>query len=147
MDSRLASPFLSRSSSFATVIPRCFALSFNNTSNPSAYECDSPWPNDGRAAYYTGQKLNGACSVEDFFSKGLCSGYIMGVYDAGKSIPGPGTNRRQWDSDGVACVPEEVLVGQLVEVVKKWLREHPEGWHFSADSQVSAALDETWPCP
>jgi hypothetical protein len=28
-------------------------------------------------------------------------------------------------------VPDGVLAGQLVEVVKKWLREHPENWHYT----------------
>jgi hypothetical protein len=33
-----------------------------------------------------------------------------------------------------------VLAGQLVEVVKKWLREHPANWHYDADSLVAAVL-------
>ena len=49
---------------------------------------------EGRAYYMTGQRLNVACSDEEnFFNKGLCSGYVQGVYDAGKPVPGPGQDR------------------------------------------------------
>jgi hypothetical protein len=107
--------------------------------------------NDGRAdAYYSGQMLNELCSDENNaagFTEGFCWGYILGAYDSGEEVPGPGTNRREWDGGWTACTPDEVLVGQLAEVVRKWLRAHPEGWHHTGSSQVARALHEAWPCP
>jgi len=101
---------------------------------------------EGRAGYIQGQGLNGFCSAEDsFFSDGLCSGYIEGVYDAGELLD-KATNKKQWDGGWTACRPDGVKVGQLVEVVKKWLREHPEDWHYNAASLVAHAFHKTWPC-
>jgi hypothetical protein len=105
--------------------------------------------NEGRAAggYISGQRLNELCSDESTsFNEGLCWGYIAGVYDAGKALD-TATNKRQWSAGWTACVPDGVLAGQLVEVVKKWLRAHPERWHYAADSVVAGAVHETWPCP
>jgi hypothetical protein len=79
--------------------------------------------NEGRAAggYISGQRLNELCSDESTsFNEGLCWGYIAGVYDAGKALD-TATNKRQWSAGWTACVPDGVLAGQLVEVVKKWL--------------------------
>jgi hypothetical protein len=101
---------------------------------------------EGRAT--SGQELNEFCSYEDAsFGEGVCFGYVDGVYDAGREVPGLGTNRLEWPGLWTACVPKAVTLGQLVEVVKKWLREHPEDWHYGADGQVARAFSETWPCP
>ena len=43
-------------------------------------------------------------------------------------------------------MPKGVLAGQLTEVVKKWLREHPAEWHYTADSLVAKTFDEVFPC-
>jgi hypothetical protein len=60
---------------------------------------------------------------------GQCHGYIQGVYDAGKVLD-TATDKRQWNGGWTACVPDGVpSAGQLKEVVKKWLREHPADWH------------------
>jgi hypothetical protein len=104
--------------------------------------------NEGRAAggYISGQRLNELCSDESTsFNEGLCWGYIAGVYDAGKALD-TATNKRQWSAGWTACVPDGVLAGQLVEVVKKWLREHPSEWHLGAGGLVAAAFDEAFPC-
>jgi hypothetical protein len=63
---------------------------------------------------------------------GMCLGYILGVQDAleGSSF----------------CVPNGVTQGQLKDVVKLWLHDHPETRHLSASSLVAAALKEKFPC-
>ena len=100
---------------------------------------------EGRADYLDGQDLNKACNAGDAFSKGECLGYIEGVHDAGKVLD-RGTDKRQWISGWTACVPDGVSAGQLVEVVKKWLREHPAEWHYAAGGLVTAAFEEAFPC-
>ena len=100
---------------------------------------------EGRADLYSGQDLNEACNAGDTFSTGECVGYIGGVYDAGKVLD-RGTKKRQWNGGWTACVPEGVKAGQLMEVVKKWLREHPSEWHLGAGGLVAAAFDEAFPC-
>jgi hypothetical protein len=99
---------------------------------------------EGRAK--SGQELNEACSDEIYFNKGLCSGYINGVFDVAEVFD-EDPNKSQWYGGWTACVPAGVKVGQLVEVVKKWLREHPEDWHYNASSLVAEAFSKTWPCP
>jgi hypothetical protein len=99
---------------------------------------------EGRADYLNGQKLYDSCKDEDLAL--YCIGYIVGVYDAGIGI-GIGTDKRQWYDTWAACVPEgRVSAGQLVEVVKKWMREHPANWHFGAASLVAEALRDSFPC-
>jgi len=100
---------------------------------------------DGRAAevYFTGQILKEVCSG----TSSMCTGYIMGFYDAGDHLSGPpGLNRKKWGNGSEACMPDGVKVDQLKEVVMKWLREHPEYWHASADSLAASAVSDAWPC-
>lgn len=46
----------------------------------------------------------------------------------------------------MVCVPNRAQVGQLRDVVIKYLDEHPEHRHYSADSIVVTALREGFPC-
>jgi len=64
-----------------------------------------------------------------------CMGYVTGVADL---LQGQNTN-------GV-CLPQGVVVGQLVDVVKKFLKEHPETRHFTATSEIQVALEGAFPC-
>ena len=101
---------------------------------------------EGRAAYNLGQKLNEYCGAEyGSLEWGVCAGYVMGVYDAGKVLD-KATDKRQWSGGWTACVPKGVSAGQLMEVVKKWLREHPSEWHLGAGGLVAEAFDEAFPC-
>ena len=99
---------------------------------------------EGRAGFITGQTLNEMCNAGPL-EQIQCAGYIQGVYDAGIVID-KATDKRQWDGRWTACVPDSVLAGQLVEVVKKWLREHPAEWHYTAASLVANAFYEVFPC-
>jgi hypothetical protein len=62
---------------------------------------------------------------------GQCWGYILGVADL---------------ADGKAfCLPDAVTAGQLIDIVKIWLRDNPHKRHYSADSLVAFALKEKVP--
>ena len=43
------------------------------------------------------------------------------------------------------CIPPNAVVGQVVDVVKKYLTEHPEERH-SAGSEIQLALSAAFPC-
>lgn len=59
-------------------------------------------------------------------------GYVIGVHDA--------------MSGTLVCSGDDVTQGQVVEVVLRYLRSHPETLNKSADTVVVAALKGVWPC-
>jgi Rap1a immunity proteins len=83
------------------------------------------------AQYIDGNKLFGECEAAGGFMEATCAGYIMGVTDA---------------LETEVCVPNEVNVRQIVDVVKLYLHDHPEKRHFGASSLVTVALKEKFPC-
>lgn len=86
------------------------------------------------AAYQNGNTLWEQCSGESYASKGRCSGYIIGVVDA---LAG-------FDQDSADCVPRSATVGQITDVVSKYLKEHPEDRHLSAASLVKYAVEQAF---
>ena len=74
-------------------------------------------------------ELNSGSPVQE----ALAVGYIMGVADVGY-----GTNH---------CAPGSVTAGQMRDMVKNWLTEHPQYRHFMGDAIVGGVLKNTWPCP
>jgi hypothetical protein len=44
------------------------------------------------------------------------------------------------------CPPKEVTKGEVVDVVKAWLADHPEDRGQSAETQIARALSRAWPC-
>ena len=69
----------------------------------------------------------------DALKAGHCIGYIQGVWDA---------LVRKSD----VCRPDGLTGSQLGDVVKLYLRNHPETRHQTADELVGAALKEKFPC-
>jgi hypothetical protein len=64
----------------------------------------------------------------------FCTGYILGVADvlqAQRAICRPGS---------------DVATRQTTEVVRRYLRDHPEQWHRHGLSIVRSALAEAFPC-
>ena len=59
-------------------------------------------------------------------------GYVIGVADTTDSI--------LW------CGPEHITQGQIAKVVAKYLGNHPEKLHLSADSLVIESLKSAFPC-
>ena len=95
-----------------------------------------------KAAAIDGNKLLEQCEYfganlptlpVDASKGGYCIGYTIGVHDALV-----GTNH--------FCMPDGVTGGQLGDVVKLYLRNHPEDRHRPADELVAAALKEKFPC-
>jgi hypothetical protein len=85
------------------------------------------------AAIYSGNLLVGHCEPDDAtFTDGLCYGYVYGVYDV---IEG-----------ARACAPDVVTGKQLVNIVRKYLKENPENLHHNAASLVTFALAQAFPC-
>lgn len=88
--------------------------------------------------YYTGNQLMEWNSSNTAFDRGRFMGYVVGIVDA---------KSRGWESTRLCCVPPGVAVGQLEEVVRKYLKQNPQEWHLEADLQVTLAMTEAFPCP
>ncbi|UCD68921.1 MAG: hypothetical protein JSW48_02125 [Betaproteobacteria bacterium] len=67
-----------------------------------------------------------------FYDVGRFFGYIEAVSDVFTGVR--------------FCPSANVTVGQVAAIVIKWLEDHPEDRHYSADSLVKAALEEAFPC-
>jgi hypothetical protein len=93
---------------------------------------------NAEAFYKDGDALFDKCSDDGAsFNKGVCYGYILGVFDALE-------NR-----SNTFCVPQGpqgATVQLLVDVLSNYLRDHPETRHLPAADLVSVALKEKFPC-
>jgi len=93
------------------------------------------WPSlsfsqDTYRAFADGNALYSACSNPD---KIYCAGYVAAMSDA-------------LQREKHVCMPVEVKVGQAVDVVMDYLRDHPEQRHYNAISLGQAALEPAFPC-
>jgi hypothetical protein len=65
------------------------------------------------------------------FKTGTCVGYIWGVAGV---------------LEGSSFCLKGVQPNQLVDVIKRWLDDHPEVRHYAASSLIETALKEKFPC-
>jgi hypothetical protein len=90
------------------------------------------WRKEG-PAFESGNSLYDMCTTQGKWLN--CAGYITGVADV-LSQQNPNN----------MCLPKGVVISQVVDVVKKYFTEHPESRHYTAISEVTAALTEAFPC-
>jgi hypothetical protein len=95
----------------------------------------------GRTTFYSGQKLKLALDEREKWMADLkaneieaatSGGYVIGVADALSGIR--------------FCPPDRLSQGQVIAVVHKWLKEHPEFWNVTASDLVGEALGDSFPC-
>ena len=84
------------------------------------------------AEFISGNDLLSKLDSSDQMHKGFAFGYIAGVFDAGIRA--------------VHCAPDNVVMKQVVDMVKKLLVDTPELRHQSGDKYVFAATKAAWPC-
>ena len=93
----------------------------------------SSYPDTGRAQTgTTGNELLNNCTSKTPMWKTFCLGYVAGIRDA---LP-----------RNIACIPKAVTIGQLQDIVLKYLREHPESRHRGRYPLVVRAYREAFPC-
>jgi hypothetical protein len=95
------------------------------------------WPVIASAgdSFVTGNKLFDYCRERSE----SCTSYIAGVTDSLLMVDIT-MNKH------IVCIPDNVLLGQTVDVTMNYLRSHPEGRQFSAASLVIVALSKAFPC-
>jgi Rap1a immunity proteins len=78
-------------------------------------------PNDQREAYQ--------------LTRGFALGFVLGVAEAGNKV--------------LFCMPEQgvIVVQQIQDVVRAYLRDHPADRHESASDLTVRALKAVYPCP
>jgi hypothetical protein len=64
----------------------------------------------------------------------FCLGYVIGMTDM---LAGP---------PDIVCLTNQVTVRQALDVVMRYLRDHPEDRHYPAASQGFLALKQAFPC-
>ena len=83
----------------------------------------------------SGNELMESCRGTTSNSRwGFCVGYVVGVVDQAR------------ESNETLCVPAESIQSQVARVATRWLDENPGSLHYSAPSQVRAALRHAFPC-
>ena len=96
-------------------------------------------PAIGAGIFMTGNTLYKLCSSATDVQQATCVGYLVGGYDMFVM------NAQRWKQS--LCIPKDVSIGQVAEVVKKYLVVHPEERHFQAPVIVLLSLAEAWTCP
>jgi Rap1a immunity proteins len=91
-----------------------------------------------------GNALNNYCNpnksapAQEWAMAATCMGYLAAVMDA---FAGGG------DVNGYrACIPPTADMNQIVDIVKRFIRNHPEKRHFLAVGLVAASFSEAFPC-
>jgi hypothetical protein len=103
-------------------------------------------PSTAEAVSKNGNELFSDCSAENAtYSNGICMGYIVGVGDAVLDLQFLGLIDARFSP---ICVPRKsgVTVGQMVDIVKKYLTDHPEFRHQGGGALVVQALRQAFPC-
>lgn len=67
---------------------------------------------------------------------GVCMGFLEAMRDMAALA----------EAKSRACVPPEVINGQVATVVVRYVDSRPAQWHEPFSGLVLAALHEAWPC-
>lgn len=68
----------------------------------------------------------------DYQDAAHLGGFVVGVHDALEGV--------------LICTPNQVKVGQLIGIVKKYVRDNPDKWNRPASTLVVNALSSAFPC-
>jgi hypothetical protein len=89
--------------------------------------------------FETGNRLYANCLGGDSQQR-FCEGFIVAVADELRVA------YASFAPKAYLCIPGDVAVQQLKDVVVLYLERHPEERHLSAASLVSTALVDAFPC-
>ncbi len=90
-------------------------------------------PSFVQAQFYSGNQLKEQCNkATGSYGRGVCHGYVAGINDAGGDI--------------LFCTPSNVTLGQITDMVIKYINENPAQLHNSADRIVISAISKDFPC-
>ena len=88
-------------------------------------------------SWFDGNGLLEHCNDPNPASQAMCNGFV-----AAMATVTTNESYASWH----ACIPDSVSLGQLVDVVRKHLEEHPEFRHLSGESLTAKAFAHAFPC-
>ena len=98
-------------------------------------------PTVAHALYLEGNDLHRDCAMPEKTAQGqYCLAYVTGVFDTIDAF------RQVQKTKPMICAPVQATPGQIVDVVREYLNEHPEKRHMAAVVLVGAALQNAFPC-
>jgi Rap1a immunity proteins len=86
----------------------------------------------------TGNDLRRALDEPAGLRSGVALGYIQGVVNSMEVL---------YPNQSLSCSPDGMTVGQMVDVVKRYLHNHPQTRHEPAVILIATAAREAFPCP
>lgn len=89
------------------------------------------WP--ARAAFLDGNGLYQHCSESSASGQMFCAGYVAGVWDTASRAH-------------LVCPAGQVMLAQVEQIVKEYLRESPEKTSDAASFLALSALMDAFPC-
>jgi Rap1a immunity proteins len=85
----------------------------------------------------TGSDLRRALNEPAGLRSGVAFGYIQGVVNSMEVL---------YPNQSLSCSPDGMTVGQMVDVVKRYLHNHPQTGHEPAVIVIATAASEAFPC-
>lgn len=99
------------------------------------------WPLSASAEKYDGNWLHDLCrdvgSGRSTYASGTCNGYILGT----------GHLWSRLQQSPRFCIDGNVQVGQIQDIVIKFLNENPQRRHQGAADLILSAIVIAFPCP
>ena len=96
---------------------------------------------EAKADFTSGNELWDACSADaqkEPEKAIFCTSYILGAGETFQVL--------QVANQVSYCVPPKVENGQVIDVVKLYLKDHPESRQYSSPTLIMLALKEKFPC-
>lgn len=97
---------------------------------------------EAKADFTSGNQLWDACAADEQkepVKAIFCTTYILGAGETFQVLQVANQVR-------FYCVPPKVENGQVIDVVKLYLRDHPESRQYSSPTLIMLALKEKFPC-
>jgi Rap1a immunity proteins len=126
---------------------------FNNKGeNPSPKQASGLGDGEGRAesanttgpsSFKSGHDLLHDCQQPEMSSAGICAGYILGVLDMMTLDQIPDQTGAKVTN---VCLPSNLDVWQVTNIIKKYLIEHPETGKLRASQAVFRGATKAWGC-
>jgi hypothetical protein len=92
-----------------------------------------------KADFTSGNDLWDWCQANDPMKDALRTSYVLGAGETFQVLQVAKQVR-------FYCIPDKVQNGQAIDVVKLYLRDHPETRQYSAPTLIMLALKEKFPC-